>query len=404
MNHVALRRGFASALPAHLAAAVSAAVIFTIGCASPGPPRAPSLHLPQTVSDLTATRSGDTVELRFTVPHLSTDKLPLYSAKHPGQVLHGTLCRELDRQDCVTIAGLTPTLTAADHTVVTLHEAIPERLTTGTPHLLGYRVEFFNNEGRSAGKSEAAFTATGPIPRPVTELHAQGTRGGILLQWGPAPQSAGEVLLQRIELEPKTKPAKAAGRKQRAGGSGKLPTAHGDADEVWLSANSASDQTLDATVSADEPYRYIAVRRMIVAVGARTFDLRSEPSAPVNYTLRPIYAPATPSGLTATGFQPTDAPSAHFSIDLIWQPVDDANITPQLAAPLAGYNVYREQLAADGSVTASRTHLNPTPVALPGFHDATAEPNARYRYSVTAIDAKGNESKAATFTLEPSPQ
>jgi hypothetical protein len=143
---------------------------------------------------------------------------------------------------------------------------------------------------------------------------------------------------------------------------------------------------------------------MIVAVGSRTFDLRSEPSAPVDYTLHPIYAPATPTGLTATGFQPTDAPSAHFSIDLIWQPVDDANITPQLAAPLAGYNVYREQLAADGSVTASRTRLNPTPVAVPGFHDATAEPDARYRYSVTAIDAKGNESKAATFTLEPSPQ
>jgi hypothetical protein len=362
------------------------------------------------VSDLTATRSGDTVDLRFTVPHLSTDKLPLYNSKRPGQTLRGTLCRELDHQDCVAVAGLAPVLTAADHTVVTLHEAIPQGLTTGTPHLLGYRVEFYNEEGRSAGKSEAAFTATGPIPKPVTNLRAQGTRGGVLLQWEPAPHDAGEVLLRRTELDPKPKPAKAeppakpTGRRTRVGGSGKLPAPRSEADEVWLNANSASNQTLDANVTADEPYRYIAVRRSLVAVGARTFDLRGEPSAPIDFTLRTVYAPATPSGLTATGFKPTDAPTAHFSVDLIWQPVDDANITPQLAAPLAGYNIYREQLSADGSVLASRARLNLTPVALPSFHDATAESAARYRYSVTSIDAKGNESKAATFTQEPSPQ
>ena len=47
--------------------ALSAALILT-GCASPGPPHAPSLQLPQPVRDLTATRIGNTVELRFTRP------------------------------------------------------------------------------------------------------------------------------------------------------------------------------------------------------------------------------------------------------------------------------------------------------------------------------------------------
>ncbi len=419
MEPLTPHRGLASAATASAFAAVlTVASLVAIGCASPGPPRAPSLHLPQTVTDLTATRVGDAVELRFTVPHLSTDKLPLYSAKRPNQVLHGTLCRELDRHDCVAVAGLTPTLTAGDHHVLTLREPIPAEFTTGAPHLLGYRVEFYNDEGRSAGRSEAAFTATGPIPAPVAGLRASGTRGGILLQWDPAARDAGEVLLQRIELnpkavEPKVKPkaeapAKPASRKMRGVTAGKLPKARSEDNEIWLNANSARNETLDATVTADEPYRYVAVRRRIVAVGARTFDLRSEASAPVDFTLGLVYAPAMPSGLTATGFQPPEAapgaPPAHYSVDLIWQPVDDANITPQLAAPLVGYNIYREELSADGSVSAARARLNATPVPLPAFHDATATAAGRYRYSVTSIDSKGNESKAAVFMLEPSPQ
>jgi hypothetical protein len=366
------------------------------------------------VTDLTATRSGDAVELRFTVPRLSTDKLPLYSAKGSAkghdQVLHGTLCRSLDRHDCAAVAGITATLTAGDHNVLTLRDELAPAMTTGTPHLLGYQVEFYGPEGRSAGKSDVAYTATGPIPPPVTGLRAGGTRGGILLQWDATAQNDGEVLLKRVELEPKVKPAKPvppakpAGRKARSTGTGKLPAAHKDTEEVWLNANSSSNQTLDAAVAAEEPYRYTAVRRRIVAVGARTFDLRSEPTGPVDFTLQRIYPPAAPTGLTATGFQGAGSQTASFSVDLIWQPVDDARITPQLAAPFAGYKVYREELAGDGSLLSLRAGLNAEPVALPAFHDTTAKPTARYRYSVTAIDGKGNESKAATFILEPTPR
>jgi hypothetical protein len=386
--------------------------LFTVGCASPGPPRAPSLHLPEPVSDLTATRSGSAVEVRFTVPHLSTDKLPLYSKKSPNQVLRGTLCREVDHRDCVAIAGVAPTLTSSDHTVLTLRDELDARLATGQRHLLGYRVEFFSPDGRSAGKSEAAFTASGPIPAPVAGLHASGTRGGILLQWEPGSSTNEDVLLQRTELAPKAKPiAQPAstvrkGRSTRSGSasSGRLPAPRSDPEETWLNANSAASQTLDDTVMAGEPYRYIAVRRSLVTLGGRTFDLRSQASAPVEFTLQPIYPPATPTGLTATGFQPTDAPTTHFAVDLIWQPVDDARITKQLAAPFAGYNVYREQLSTAGATLAPRTRLNTAPVSLPAFHDTTAEPRARYRYSVTSIDASGHESRATTFVLEPNPQ
>jgi hypothetical protein len=109
-----------------------------------------------------------------------------------------------------------------------------------------------------------------------------------------------------------------------------------------------------------------------------------------------------PAGLTATGFQPTGSTTAHFAVDLIWQPVGDPRITPQLAAPLAGYNIYREQLSTAGATLSSQTRLNADPVPLPAFHDTTADPALRYRYSVTSIDAAGHESKPATFVLDPS--
>jgi hypothetical protein len=362
------------------------------------------------VSDLTVSRSGNAVELRFTVPHLSTDKLPLYSAKHPNQVLRGTLCREVDHQACAAIAGVAPTLTASDHTVLTLHDELGATLATGPRHLLGYRVEFFSPDGRSAGKSEPAFTASGPIPAPVSGLSASGTRGGILLQWEPASSAQGDVLLQRTELAPHEKPdthpepapqIKTTGRKSGSANFGRLPAPRSEPGELWLNANSATGQTLDANVVAGEPYRYIVLRRSLVTLGTRTFDLRSAPSAPVEFTLQPIYPPPVPTGLTATGFQPTDTPTAHFTVDLIWQPVDDARISSQLAAPLAGYNVYREQLSPTGATLSPPTRLNATPVLLPAFHDATADPTLRYRYSITSIDAAGHESKAATLVLEP---
>jgi hypothetical protein len=405
MDHLTLRRGLPTLFPAGLLFTA----LLTIGCASPGPPRAPSLHLPQRVTDLAATRSGNTVELRFTVPRLSTDKLPLYNSHGANHILRGTLCREMDHHDCVAVTGISVPLTTADRNVFTLKDSLPGQLTSGTPHLIGYRVEFYGPDGRSAGKSEPAYTASGPIPPPVTGLHAAGTRGGILLQWEPSNQAQSEVVLKRTELSPRPKPAKPESppstgtHRQHASGSGKVPSSRKDVDDVWLNANSTADETLDDSVTADEPYCYIAVRRALVSVGTNTFDLRSDPSEPVEFTLHAVYAPSAPTGITATGFQPADSPASAFAVDLIWQPVDD-HASPPLAPPLVGYNIYREELAGDGSIYASRARLNATPVPLPAFHDATAKPTARYRYSVTAIDANGNESKAATFTLEPSPQ
>jgi len=386
-----LRRGDLS--PALLLALCGA---LAIGCASPGPPHAPSLRLPQPVRDLDARRLGDSVELRFTVPWQSTDKLPLHGAS-----LRGVLCRELEHQGCVAVAGLAAPILDVHgaHNLFTLHDPLPPVLTNGPPRLLSYRVEFFSDAGRSAGKSDAAYTVAGSAPPTVTGLHAEGSRLGVVLSWTALPATDGEVLLQREDLAPHA----AAGKTKPPPASAPKPGKHTDSNTVWLQTNSASDRTLDTTAEPGTPYRYTAVRQRIAQLGGttpmtggRSLTYRSANSTPIGFILAPIYPPPSPTGLTATGFVST---TGSFAIDLIWQPVDDAG----LLAGLAGYNIYREELGADSRPLGKQTRLNASPVPLPAFHDEGAKPLRHYRYSVTALDNHGNESAAAIFVLEPSP-
>jgi len=375
--------------------AAFAAILTIFGCASPGPPRAPTLNLPQPVRDLNVTRIGDTVELHFTAPSRTTDKLPLRSATVTGQ-----LCRQLEHQSCLPVATSKTAVATANsndqNNIVTWTDTLPTDLAQGPPRLLAYRVEFFSPTGRSAGPSAPAFTAAGSTPAPVEDLHAEGSRLGVLLAWAPSTHP-GDVLLRREDLAPsKPKP-----HNNLPG-----PASSSQPPILWLQTHAPNDsaapqtRTLDTTALPDTPYRYNAQRRMALQLGDHSVELRSALSPPTTFTLREIYPPPAPTGLNAVGFfasEATGTPPA-FAVDLIWQPIDETG----LFAGLAGYNVYREPLNTTGDTATPRTRLNTAPIPTPAFHDTTANPATRYRYSVTAIDTKGNESRAVTVLLEPS--
>jgi hypothetical protein len=347
------------------------ATLAAVGCASPGLPRSPSLNLPEPARDLKATRIGSAVELRFTVPSRSTDKLPMR-----GAYLTARICRSLEKQPChllpssPIVVPLNPT--AERHTSYTWIDNLPEDLTRGQPRPLSYTVELLNLSGHSAGPSAPAFTAAGEPPAPVAGLRAEGSRLGILIRWNDSAQVPGEVLLQRENPGPPLDP--------------KTP------ETIQLTAppaisNSARASLLDTTVKPETPYRYTATRRLTVELSGRSIQLLSTPSSTLELTLKPIYPPPSPSGLTAAAFTSN---AGIFSVDLIWQPINDAG----LITPLAGYNIYR-------ATTGNRSRLNPAPLTLPAFHDTTALPNTRYRYIVTSVDVKGNESPATGVDFGP---
>jgi hypothetical protein len=405
---LAVRTRFAARVGLCCAAGLFPLCGLLAGCANPGPPRSPSLHLPSPPRDLEVERAGDVVTLQFTAPGNSTDKLPLRVKS-----VRGTFCRQLGAGTCVTPAGAGGTFALADASgkanTVTWTDRLPPELAAGPRRVLAYRVELFNALGRSAGASDAAYTAAGVQPRPVEHLEAEGSRRGVVLHWRPEAASEGSVVLRRVDLARQTQAAAGASRKSaEAKPSGHPGTLASDAPReapdgvLWLAAdaspapNAPGDGTLDTSAVQGVAYTYTAARQQTVKLGGRTITLRSGFSSPVTIVLRAVYAPAAPTGLVAAAFTNATSPGmkAAFGVDLIWQPVDDAGV--------AGYNVYRERLDAKGAAIGARERLTATLTREPGFHDGSAQAAARYRYSVTAVDTSGNESAAVTTVVEPS--
>ena len=360
-----------------------AAAIFATGCASPGPPRPPSLHLPDRVTDLRADRIGDTVELRFDTPTRTSDALDLH------QPVTATLCRQVDDGPCTPPAAFAAGLPVSGP--ILWHDTLPPDLLSSPEHILTYKVQLFNPAHRSAGWSDPAVTASGPAPAPVRDFAATGSRSGILLRWTPEPTSAGgpvaEVLLERT----KTTPGPASGPQKTHKIAPVLPSkAHHSVPakpaletQILHADHPSTTDTgglLDTSAQPDTPYQYTAIRHRRVTLNGTNIDLRSASTPPVNITLHDIYPPPTPTGLLAAAFRNTA--TGTLTVDLNWEPVSDPD--------LAGYHVYRSD-----SSSPTPTKLTPTPTTLPAFHDTTATPNTHVRYQITAIDHHGNESPAS---------
>ncbi len=380
-------------------AILTCTAVVVAGCASPGSPRPPSLHLPGAVTNLTAVRSGNEVQLRFALPHNTTDGQSL-----AGALLHGSLCREeAVGGPCrvVEAKGNGATLhvpdTSSEDDAVVWTDTLPPELCAGAPRPLAYRIALSNGEGRSAGASDPVYAAAGQAPGPVQQFAALGSRSGVLLSW-TATAGTGEILLERTQLDqkpaarptsvPDAAPSSNRSRPIANGRTGRAGTA--DPGTVWMQVGSGrteGGETIDGTVAEGVRYRYTAVRQITARVGGRSLVLRSAPSDPVEVTWRDVFPPPAPQQLTALGYASGDDHAA-YAVDLIWQPVNDPGV--------AGYLVTRLALDSSGKAEGVPARLNVAPVKVPGFHDLTADPARGYEYTVRAIDAKGHMSAAAT--------
>jgi hypothetical protein len=404
------RNRLASALPAALIATLA---ILTSGCASPGPPRPPSLNLPRPITDLTAERIGDKITLQWTTPAKTTDGLPIKGT------ITARICRTSIAADPTAAtttsppqptprpstkkssggkkstakptrptpisAACTPILTLPVHPgPTTTTEALPESLTTDPVALLDYRVEIDNASSHSAGSSNPAYAAAGAAPIPIQSLRATAIPTGIMLQWTPTPSNPSTTVeLDRLDTTPTTT------KPQQPKPSSSLQLASKEAPEVHLNANPTNNHqptttnqpagTLDQTAHFGDTYTYTAQRVRTLQLNGHTLQIRSTISAPTTLTLRDTFPPATPTGLVAIpNQQPTPNNQQPPSIDLSWEP----NTEPDLA----GYYVYRR------TASTPATRLTPTPLPGPAYRDTTAIPGQRYIYTITAIDTSGNES------------
>ena len=390
-----VRRGLAAAVAALL-------IVYTAGCASPGQPRPPSLNLPEVVKDLTAERVGDVVELRWTTPEKTTDRLDV---KGP---MTAEVCRlavaSTASSACLPVARLPVQPGPAKAA-----EALAPSLTVDPPALLAYRVQILNAHGRSAGPSPEAFAASGMAPPAVEQLRAVATADGAMVEWQKKDTTA-VVELDRlpvgadgVAVEPVAAkaPSKASSKplikKQTAGKptvakTPKLQQSPPAPVEVKLRTPPAladAGGTIDHSAAMGESYRYTAQRVRTVSLDGHRLELRSFASGPVMVAMRNMFAPRAPAGLEAVA---GGATAGERSIDLSW--------TPNTERDLAGYIVYRQEIDAKGVAASTATRLNPTPVAGPAYRDPTAVAGRRYAYFLTAINAAGIESPPSEAVQE----
>jgi fibronectin type 3 domain-containing protein len=99
-------------------------------------------------------------------------------------------------------------------------------------------------------------------------------------------------------------------------------------------------------------------------------NAESAPSLPVEYTAIDKFPPSTPSNVTAL--------ASGNSIEVSWERSPEADTR--------GYYVYR---SVDSGAFARLNDLQ----TLPAFSDKDVQPGKKYRYEVSAIDVRDNESR-----------
>jgi hypothetical protein len=378
------------------------ALLWTCGCASIGPPLPPSLELPKPPTDLHAARKGDKVKLTWTIPARTTDRQRL---RYLGKT---HICRSLDpvMKQCEAVVGdaappadfkgreKSPAKKLTATFVDTLPSAAVQGPSTG---FAVYAVEVLNTAGRGAGLSNQVHGPLVPTLPPFNNLSAQVTAQGVMITWQCPPMGGrrtGVKYLFRIYRRPEsssseTRIAEIDATQCAAGPSGLVPLAGQPSNTATNAPKEHGNiitSFLDQTFEWEKTYVYRgAVVSVVEASGKPAIEVEGDDTPEVRVFAHDIFPPAVPAGLQAVFSGPGQQPF----IDLIWAPVADAD--------LAGYNIYRHE---SGGIAAK---INSEPAKAPAFRDMQVISGKTYLYSVSAIDARGNESGRSEEAAESVP-
>ena len=340
-------------------------------CGTPGAPQPPSLNLAKPVSDLKAVRSGDEVELTWTVPTETTDGAKF---RHRGQ---SKVCAAVDQSRIDQCTPLTTMPTPKDQKTTSVAVKIPVDKTAPTDYVT-YAVQIDNDRGRNAGLSNEVQVPTSAVSRingsPIIRL----TPETVLVIVNVTPRN--ESIQQTLEL-----------RRIEKGGSMQQSVVARRVLELTESGEAANIELRDDTFVWEKTYEYrVAITASTKVPNGETVTFDAAVSNSQELFAHDVFPPATPSGLQAVFSAVTGQPPA---IDLTW--------TPDVDRDLAGYFVFRrlEQEPASAAVK-----LNAQPVKAPSYHDSDIAAGKTYVYSVSAVDERGNESQRSEEASEQVPQ
>lgn len=353
------------------------------GCGTPGIPEPPSLELARPVRDLRAVRKGHEVRLSWSVPELTEDHQafrhvgPTRICRSMGSPMHdcGTLLIELPPQKAptqrVSSRRRVPKSQQPTPPQETYTDQLPPSLELQSPTSnFSYAVSVMNSYGRSAGLSNQVQVSSAPTLGAPANLTAQLSAKGVAIQWNAVPRSRDVVA---VKYEYRVYRRDVASNHDSV--AGEVPLT-GDAEPGFLDNGFEWEKTYD--------YRVTVVTVVDRPDGPE--QVEGDDTASVRVVAHDVFPPATPTGLQAVFSGPGQKPF----IDLIWAGNSESD--------LAGYNVYRR----DGEGEAVK--INIELLKTPAFRDSNVVPGYQYSYSISAEDARGNESPRSEDVAEPVPQ
>lgn len=251
-----------------------------------------------------------------------------------------------------------------ERVAVEYQDTLPRAVSQGSPTgFVTYGVEVLNRNGRGVGISNQVQISTAPALAPPRKLSTSLSDAGVTLTWQPAdvPSVAGVSFVYRIS---------------RRGETGDFVTVA----TVPVEQSNYTDQGMEWEKKSE--YRVAALTQ--AADGKQTL-VEGDDSQAVSILAHDVFPPKAPTDLQAV----FSGPGQQAFIDLSW--------TANIEADLAGYNVYRHEEGAEA------VRVNSSLVTSPSFRDQQSAAGKKYFYSITAVDARGNESAKSAETSETVP-
>ncbi len=364
-------------------------------CAAPSPPQPPSLELPTPVTDLKAERKGNTVLLTWTLPQRTTDgegirflgPTRICRSLSLGKLTDcGTPAAELTSSQLET-TNAKPAANAPQRITARYADPLPPSWTKNQPAAQAtYAIESLNTSHRGAGLSNLETVPAASTQPPPTEFAAQLTAEGVVLTWsGPLLSIPGTDnvphYFYRVFRYTKDAPQPVFVGELLQGTQDKMRLV--DTTFAW---EKTYDYRINVTtrLTTGPPHACPGESSPLPAC-KDAIDIPGEDSAPVTVVAHDTFPPNVPTALQAVFSGDGQKPF----IDLIWNANTDAD--------LAGYNVYRR------NATGQPTKINADLVKAPAFRDTNVAPAQTYVYSITAVDARNNESPRSEEATEQDP-
>lgn len=246
-----------------------------------------------------------------------------------------------------------------------------------------YALEVLNQAQRSAGLSNQVHVPAVPTLPAPEDFQAKLTSSGVLLSWeslGSFPSDT-NALQHVIRIY----------RKEEGEQKNQKP----NRDSLIAALPLSASQYLDSSFEWEKTYSYHATVVSIVrsvgcsnvnkAAECKTEYIEGDDNPNVTLFAHDVFPPATPTGLQVV----FGGAMGHLVMDLVWNADIDSD--------LAGYNVYRQEPGGDWN------KINSELVKTPDYHDETVETGKTYSYSVSAVDAHGNQSARSSSAQETVP-